>query len=156
MRTVNHITICGDIGRVFELASDVTRWPELLPHYRFVRLISSEGRRRIVEMAAHRDGIPVKWTSVQEPIPEERRILFTHIKGPTKGMEVEWLLEQEQVGDLSLVRVSITHEFNPPWGPVFGKLIAKHVVGGFFVENIAGKTLRRIKEIVEQEAGEKH
>jgi ribosome-associated toxin RatA of RatAB toxin-antitoxin module len=142
--------IHGDIGRVFELASDVTRWPELLPHYRFVRLISSEGRRRVVEMAAHRDGIPVKWTSIQEPIPEERRILFTHIKGPTKGMEVEWLLKQERVGDVLLVHVSILHEFNPPW-PVVGEFIARHVVGGFFVENIAGKTLRRIKEIVEQE-----
>jgi ribosome-associated toxin RatA of RatAB toxin-antitoxin module len=154
MRTVSHIAIHGDIERVFELAADVTRWPELLPHYRWVKLISSDGRRRVVEMAAHRDGIPVKWTSIQEPIPDEKRILFTHIKGPTTGMKVEWLFKQEQIGECNLVQVSITHEFDPKWGPVIGKFIAKHVVGGFFIENIAGKTLRRIKELVEQKAGE--
>lgn len=152
MRTVNHITIHGDIGRIFDLASDVTRWPELLPHYRYVKLISSDGRRKVVEMAAHRDGIPVKWTSILEPIPEERRILFTHIKGPTKGMEVQWVLKEAHFASGSVVAVSIIHDFNPKWGPVIGKLIARHVVGRFFVENIAGKTLRRIKELVEQEA----
>lgn len=148
MITENHIVMHAPIGRIFELASDVTRWPEILPHYRWVKLISEDGRKRVVEMAAHRDGIPVKWTSIQEPIPEEGRILFTHIKGPTTGMNVEWRMREEE--DLGFVLVSISHEFNPPW-PVVGPFLAKHVVGRFFVHNIAGKTLKRIKEIVEQE-----
>jgi len=146
MLTENSIAIRGPIGRVFELAAEVTRWPEILPHYRWVTLISREGRRRVVEMAAHRDGIPVKWMSIQEPIPEENRILFTHIKGPTKGMFVEWTMREEG----GLVYVNITHEFNPPW-PIVGPFIARYIVGGFFVHNIAGKTLARIKQIVEDE-----
>jgi ribosome-associated toxin RatA of RatAB toxin-antitoxin module len=82
MYAENHITIHGPIDRIFELAADVMDWPRILPHYRWVRLISQDGRRRTVEMAAHRDGIPVKWTSIQEPIAEERRILFTRRTGP--------------------------------------------------------------------------
>ena len=146
MLTENHIVIHGPIGRVFELASDVTRWPEILPHYRWVKLLSEDGNKRVVEMAAHRDGIPVKWTSIQEPIPGDNRILFTHIKGPTKGMHVEWRMHKED----GFVLVSITHDFSLPW-PVIGPFLAKHIIGRFFVHNIAGKTLKCIKEIVEQE-----
>jgi uncharacterized membrane protein len=144
MFTENNITINAPIDRVFEVASDVLRWPDILPHYRWVKLISEDGRRRVVEMAAHRDGIPVKWTSIQEPIPEERRIIFRHIKGPTTGMYVEWTMREEG----GVVHVRITHEFSPPW-PIVGRFIARHVVGGFFVHNIAGKTLATIKGIVE-------
>ena len=151
MYAENHITIHGPIDRIFELAADVLDWPRILPHYRWVRLISQDGRRRVVEMAAERDGIPVKWTSIQEPIPEERRILFTHIKGPTKGMEVEWTMKEEDGSHGHAVHVRITHEFNPPW-PLIGPFIARHVVGRFFIHNIANKTLGRIKRIVEGES----
>jgi len=145
MHTENHITIQGPIDRVFELAAEVTRWPEILPHYRWVKLISQDGRRRVVEMAAHRDGIPVKWVSIQEPIPTEKRILFRHIGGPTRGMDVEWTMRDND----GLVHVTINHEFKPVW-PVIGPL-AEYIIGRFFVHNIAGKTLARIKQIVEEE-----
>jgi hypothetical protein len=50
------------------------------------------------------------------------------------------------------VDVTIKHDFESDI-PVIGPMLAKHVVGDFFVHNIAGKTLGRIKEIVEAEAG---
>jgi len=147
MLTENYITISAPASRVFDLAADVLSWPGMLPHYRWVKLISEDGRKRVVEMAAHRDGIPVKWTSIQEPIPDALKIVFLHIKGPTRGMYVEWNINEE--GPLTHVR--ITHEFDPPW-PLVGRFIARHIVGGFFVHNIAGKTLSRIKEVAEGEA----
>jgi len=148
MITENEITIHAPAARVFALAADVLSWPEILPHYRWVRLIRDDGDSRVVEMAAHRDGIPVKWISVQEPRPDENKIIFRHIGGPTKGMHVEWNLREGMDGGSPSVRVTITHEFDPPW-PLVGPFIAKHVVGGFFVHNIAGKTLARIKELAE-------
>ena len=149
MQTENHIDIRGPIDRVYELAAEVLRWPEILPHYRWVRLIAKDGRRRTVEMAAHRDGIPVKWTAVQELVPEERRILFTHIGGPTRGMAVEWTMEERPGG---VVHVRIWHGFTHPW-PIVGPFIGEYIVGRFFVHNIAGKTLATIKKIVEGEKG---
>jgi len=148
MHTENHITIRGSIGRIYELAAEVTRWPEILPHYRWVKLLDKEGRKRTVEMAATRDGIPVKWMAIQTLVPEENRILFRHIEGPTTGMDVEWTLVQR--GDE--VDVTIRHDFESGI-PVIGALVSRYVVGQFFVHNIAGKTLGRIKRIVESEAG---
>jgi ribosome-associated toxin RatA of RatAB toxin-antitoxin module len=147
MFTENNIIINGSAKRVFDLASDVLMWPVHLPHYRWVRLVKENGGSRVVEMAAHRDGIPVKWTSILEPLPHEKKIIFRHIKGPTKGMYVEWIISQNGQG---WVDVRITHEFYHPW-PIIGPFIGKYVIGKFFVHNIAGKTLRRIKQIVETE-----
>ena len=79
--------------------------------------------------------------------PGERRILFKHIGGITRGMDVEWRLEPE--GDST--RVTISHELSYPV-PLLGPLFARFVVGDLFVRNIAGKTLACIKQIVEAEA----
>ena len=145
MHTENTITMRAPAGRIFEVASNVLDWPGILPHYRWVRLVRDEGASKVVEMAASRDGIPVKWTSILEPLAAENRIIFRHIKGPTTGMYVEWTITES--GGESKVR--ITHEFRPPtWMPEF---IAKHVIGEFFVHNIASKTLETIKKLVESE-----
>ena len=145
MYTENSITIKGSADRVFEIASNVLSWPEILPHYRFVNLIREEGHRRVVEMAAHRDGIPVKWTSIIEPLEKEKRIHFWHIKGPSKGMFVEWIIREAGGGYVS---VRITHDLNPR-DPV-SRFFAKYIIGKFFVHNIASKTLKIIKERVEK------
>jgi ribosome-associated toxin RatA of RatAB toxin-antitoxin module len=145
MQTQNAITMHGPIDRIFELAARVEDWPALLPHYRWVKLIAHNGNRKLVEMAAQRDGFPVKWTSVQELFPEEKRITFQHVKGVTRGMAVEWRLVQR--GDE--VYVTIDHEWKPRW-PVVGGWASRQI-GVLFIQNIAGKTLRRIREIVEEE-----
>ena len=145
MHTENSIVIRAPAERIFELACAVERWPELLPHYRWVREIERDGRRRVVEMAAHRDGIPVRWWAEQVCEPEVPRITFRHVRGVTKGMEVEWSFTPTADGQ---VLVRIDHELRLGW-PLIGGLVADRVIGPFFVGNIAGKTLRRIKQLAE-------
>jgi hypothetical protein len=99
-------------------------------------------------MATHRDGFPVKWTSVQELYPQEGRITFYHIKGVTRGMAVEWRLVPR--GDE--VYVTIDHEWKPRW-PLISKWASRQIAV-LFIQNIAGKTLRRIRDIVEAEQRE--
>src|SRR5260370_1423385 len=86
------------------------------------------------------------WRCRQELVPDERRIVFEHIGGITKGMDVEWRIVQ----DSDAVRVTIEHELSYPI-PLLGPLFAEYIVGRLFVHNIAGKTLRCIKQIVENE-----
>ena len=148
MFTANDIVMHAKAGRIFALASDVLRWPEILPHYRWVKLIREDGVSRIVEMAAKRNFIPVKWTSILTPVPSEHKIIFRHIAGPTRGMYVEWTMREEVTGGRAATHVRITHEFTHPL-PVLGPFIGKYIVGKFFVHNIAGKTLARIKYLVE-------
>ncbi len=148
MHTENAVEMRGPLDRIVHLAADVERWPEILPHYRWVTLLEGGGDRKVVEMAARRDRIPVKWRAVQEirrdgPTPV---IFYRHIRGVTKGMEVDWTFEPR--GDAVLVR--IRHDFRPGW-PLVGDLLAEKVIGPKFVAYIAGKTLATIKAKVENE-----
>ena len=146
MHSENVITIRGDLTRIVDMATDVERWPEILPHYRWVTLLEGGGDRKVVEMAARRGFIPVRWRAVQEirregPTPV---ITYRHIWGVTEGMDVAWTFEPTG----GAVRVRIAHEFRPPW-PIVGRLIADRIIGPLFVAHIAGKTLATIKQLVE-------
>jgi ribosome-associated toxin RatA of RatAB toxin-antitoxin module len=144
LHTENNVFIRADAAKVYRLAAAVERWPEILPHYRWVRVLEDDGRRRLVEMAAWRDRIPVRWRAEQELLPEVPRIVFRHVGGITKGMDVEWVFAPSEGG----VRVAILHDLHLAW-PLIGGVVADRVIGPMFVENIAGKTLRRIKELAE-------
>ena len=147
MHTVNSILIQADPHTIYRLAAAVERWPELLPHYRWVRVLTTDGHRRIVEMAARRDLIPVRWTAEQVLYPHEPRITFRHIRGVTTGMDVEWRFQPGPDG----VQVTIRHDLRLRW-PLIGGLVADYIIGPQFVASIAGKTLRRIKALAEAEA----
>jgi hypothetical protein len=59
-------------------------------------------------------------------------------------MWVEWRLENRA----DRVHVMIEHEL-AYHVPLIGPLFARYIVGGMFVDNIANKTLRCLKAIVE-------
>jgi ribosome-associated toxin RatA of RatAB toxin-antitoxin module len=129
---------------IYPLAAEVERWPEWLPHYRWVRLLERSDDHKLVEMAASRDGIPVSWRALQTLFPEVPRIEFRHVRGVTKGMAVAWTFQPQEGGTL----VRIEHRLDLGW-PLIGPWIADHIIGRGFVENIAGKTLRRVKQLAE-------
>jgi ribosome-associated toxin RatA of RatAB toxin-antitoxin module len=143
MHTENSIEIRGDVKRIFQVAAQVDKWPDILPHYRWVRILQRKKRRTTVEMAARRGRIPVSWTAVQEVFPYER-ITYKHIKGFTTGMDVTWSFKPVR----EKVQVVITHDFTLPW-PVIGRVISKYVVGALFVKPIASRTLQHIRHTVE-------
>lgn len=150
MHISNEIWIHASPRKVFRLAEAVERWPELLPHYRYVKLLGRTGDIRTVRMAASRDGLPVRWTSLLYPLPKENRIIFRHIRGVTRGMDVEWRLRKERGG----THVTIEHELRLrwPWG-IRG--LGEFIISRFFISNIAGKTLRRMKQLAEGRVGER-
>jgi hypothetical protein len=125
----------------------VERWPVILPHYRWVRVLAEDGATRTVAMAARRDWLPVRWVARQRLTPAEHRIDFTHVGGVTRGMDVTWRLVANDQGTL----VTLWHGFRPGW-PLVPDGLVHAVIGRFFVEHIAGKTLRRIKALAEIEA----
>ena len=61
MRTVDAIRMRAPVERVLEAAVEVERWPELLPHYRWVRMLERRGDGGLVEMAAWRPFGPVRY-----------------------------------------------------------------------------------------------
>jgi ribosome-associated toxin RatA of RatAB toxin-antitoxin module len=130
--------------RVFPLVADLDRWPERLPHYRYVRVLERSGGAVRAAMSARRGAIPVFWTAIQTPDRDAGRIRFRHVGGLTRGMEVLWTLDREEGG----TRARITHDLDLRW-PLVGGFLAERVIAPQFIEPIAALTLRRFKQIAE-------
>ena len=96
-------------------------------------------------MGARRGAIPVRWEAIQRPLLDERRIEFVHTGGVTKGMWVAWRFAERGDG--------ARREHRAPARPgVAAHRRAsprEHVIGPQFIEAIAGRTLRRIRELAE-------
>jgi uncharacterized membrane protein len=142
------ITIRAPAARIFALAVDVERWPRLLSHYRYVRRIPAPDGERRFAMGARRGLVPVRWEATQRPLPEEGVIEFTHTGGLTRGMAVAWRLVERGDGSTD---VSIEHELRLGW-PLIGGFAAERVIGPWFIDAIAGRTLRRIRLLAEGSA----
>ncbi|HEY7122461.1 MAG TPA: SRPBCC family protein [Ktedonobacterales bacterium] len=144
MHTVDTIAIASTPEIVYRLASDVERWPIILPHYRYVTVLERQGPNEcIVEMGAKRDWIPVWWRSQMRCYPDERRIVYKHIGGATTGMDVEWTI----VPTGGVTRARIMHDIDLAW-PVIGRLAA-WVMCDAFVSYIATRTLRGVAAAAE-------
>lgn len=146
MRSVLEISIAAPAQRIFALAADVERWPQLLPHYRYVRRLPSHDGGRRFAMGARRGPLPVRWEATQRALPDEGVIEFTHTGGVTRGMQVAWRIVPGADG----TRVSIEHRLELGW-PLIGRFAAERVIGPHFVDAIAGRTLRRMKQLAEQD-----
>ena len=142
--TETAIEIAAQPSTVFRFAAATERWPDYLPHYRRVRILAETGTTRIVEMAACRGWIPVRWTAEQTNDPLRPHIAFRHVRGWTRGMEVEWRFEPIPIG----TRVSIEHRLSFRF-PVAAKWLERHVVCDFFISYVAKRTLARMKVLAE-------
>jgi len=150
MRTVDRIRVHAPFARVFAAASSVSRWPAILPHYRWVRLLDDG----LVEMAAWRPfggrgGLikyPTWWVSEMTVDRPAGEIRYRHVQGVTRGMEVVWRLVE--AGDRA-VDVEIVHTWTGPMWPLIGRLAANLVIGPVFIHGIASRTLAGIRRYAE-------
>ena len=127
----------------YQVGADVERWPDILPHYRYVRFQRKEGfATGRVEMSAWRGFAgplrwPTWWVSEMTTDPSLPVVRYTHVDGITKGMDVVWEFENHARGTL----VRIIHEWDGPRWPLIGRFAADHVIGPHFVSVIARRTL---------------
>jgi coenzyme Q-binding protein COQ10 len=149
MRTVDRSRIAAPFDRVFSAASTVTRWPDILPHYRWVRLLDDG----LVEMAAWRPfGLvkyPTWWVSEMTIDRRAGEIRYRHVRGITRGMDVVWRLIEVGGGAGGDIDVEIVHTWEGPRWPLIGRLAANLVIGPIFIHGIASRTLAGIKHAAE-------
>ncbi len=150
MRTVDRLVMKAPVPRVFEAARNVERWPELLGHYRWVRMLERTDDGGMVEMAAWRPFGPLRyptwWVSEMRVDREAPAVHYRHVRGITTGMDVVWQLRQ--VGNET--EVTIVHEWTGPRWPLIGPLAAVAVIGPVFIHGIASRTLAGIRREVER------
>lgn len=143
MLTIDETTCDADPDTCFQVAADVERWPDILPHYRWVRFHRKDGfAEGVVEMAAWRHfgplGYPTWWVSEMEHDAEARVVRYRHIDGVTRGMDVVWEVSPREDGR-SFLR--IVHEWDGPAWPLIRGIAANAVIGPHFISHIAGRTL---------------
>jgi ribosome-associated toxin RatA of RatAB toxin-antitoxin module len=146
MHKINSILMRAPKTEIFETAANLELWPKILPHYRYIRFLERSPDRNVVIMAARRSGIPISWTSEQIIDRERLEIRFLHLKAWTKGMHVVWTFSDAPDGAL----VTISHDLRfriPALSP-----IVDPIIGGFFIYNVANKTLCCMKAYVETRA----
>ena len=139
----------------FRVGADVERWPEWLPHYRWVRFQRKDGwATGRVEMAARRSfgplSYPVWWVSEMHVEPERPAVVYRHVGGITTGMDVEWTFH-DLGGGRTLVRIVHDWSEGPAW-PLPGaarRLVADRVIGPVFIHHVASRTLAGIRRAAE-------
>jgi ribosome-associated toxin RatA of RatAB toxin-antitoxin module len=155
MYTVDETVVRGSPEECFRKGADVERWPEWLPHYRWVRFQRKEGfGTGRVEMAARRDfgplPYPVWWVSEMTVDEARPAVLYKHVDGITTGMDVEWTFTDRGDGT-TLVR--IVHDWPPgpawPLPAPLRRAIGSAVIGPVFIHHVASRTLAGIKRAVE-------
>jgi len=147
MNISNVTVIQAPLPTIFRVAADLARWPDFLPHYRYNRFLSAMPDGGIVKMSCVRTGIPTTWISEYHIDTERHELYFKHLKAAfnaTRGMVVVWHFTETPEG----VRVEITHDLELHW-PLIGGFVAKYIVGLFFIDFIATRTLAGLKRRVE-------
>src|SRR5258708_3546517 len=129
MRTVDRIRVHAPFSRVFAAASTVVRWPFILPHYRWVRVLDDG----LVEMAAWRPfggGLikyPTWWVSEMTVDRPAGEIRYRHVRGITRGMQVVWRLVEDDESSEGGVEVEIVHTGRGPTGTLLARACPKRL-----------------------------
>ena len=110
-----------------------------------MRVLAGDGPQRTVAMGAWRDCWPIAWTAEQTNDAAIPRIAFRHVRGWTRGMEVEWIFAPLPGG---ATRVTIVHRLDFAF-PVAAAWLGRVLVGGYFVHGVAARTLAQIKSLAE-------
>jgi len=153
MHTVDETDVAAPPATVFRFAAEVERWPDILPHYRWVTMGEGTREQAVVEMAAWRPfGLfnwPTWWRS-QMWIDEARmEVRYRHIEGITSGMDVLWRVEPRGTGS----HVTLVHDWaGPPW-VLIRRPAAEWVIGPIFVHGIATRTLAGVARAAERARG---
>ena len=150
MHTHNETLVRAPVEACFRAASEVERWPEILPHYRDVHFTRRDdpGRGRVYMSAFRHFGLvpwPTWWESEMVADADAAEIRYHHVAGITEGMDVLWTMEEEEDG----TRIVILHDWDGPGWPVIGGFAARRVIGPHFIRVVADRTLAGVRREAE-------
>lgn len=175
MHTRNEIVAHAPLDPCLRAASEVERWPEILPHYREVRFRRQDGpgEGRVFMSAFRHFGplpYPTWWESEMVTDFEAGEIRYRHVDGITEGMDVLWDLEEVEPpsgaddgeapddGPGPATRIVVLHDWEGPGWPLIGGFAARRIIGPHFIRVVADRTLAGVRAEAEAlhraEAGE--
>jgi ribosome-associated toxin RatA of RatAB toxin-antitoxin module len=145
VNSTSGIVIGAPPEKIFATVSQLLRWPEFLPHYRFVRQLPSvpDADWTLLHMSAEGGWFPVSWTARFRSDPSRMELHFEHVAAFTKGMRVVWTLTPVLEG----TRVEILHVLNFRIRGL--RWLMEPVLQHGFIEPVATRTLHTFKRLLE-------
>lgn len=147
MHSTSSILIQASRENIFSTVSQLLRWPEYLPHYRFVHQTSSHVHASqdwtCLHMSAEGGLFPVSWRAIFRADPSKQELYFEHVAAFTKGMKVVWQLTSTSEG--TLVEIHHALQFRIPGLGFFMEPLLQHG----FIEPVAKRTLTTFKRLLE-------
>lgn len=141
-RVRNEILIRAPAERVFSAISHLGNWPVILSHYRWTQPLPDGS----IKMSAWRGPFPVRWVSRYHTDPEKQELHFEHLSPITRGIRVCWKVIPK--GGCETL-VTVEHDLNTVRGRR-GRYMTDTVIGKFFIDHMARKTLTAFKQHLEK------
>lgn len=106
----HRITVAAPVDTVYEVVSDVRRWPYIFPPTVHAEQVESTGNSELIRLWALANGEVKNWTSRRELDPVRRRVSFRQevSQPPVSAMLGEWVLTA--TGPAS-TEVLLTHDY---------------------------------------------
>jgi ribosome-associated toxin RatA of RatAB toxin-antitoxin module len=146
--SASSIQIRAPRERIFDLAQDIVRWPELLPDYRKVQDAGPDPvGRPMFRMTVHRAGLPISWKSVCDIDGTALELRFEHLTGWTKGMKEVWTFTPTRDGTRAEIVQNLAFRVPPV------ALLVEPVIGIVLVRSLARKSLSALKQVTEKPVG---
>ncbi|OGP53016.1 MAG: hypothetical protein A2Y65_08880 [Deltaproteobacteria bacterium RBG_13_52_11] len=136
------IVIKSSIDKVYDIAENIAKFPDFMPHVKTSNMIKKQGNKRQVEMSAVVNGMKSHWISASTT-EKNKRIQYSQVKGLCKVMRGEWLFNKVPEG----TKITLIHNFDVGW-PVIGNLIGRVIVKNW-VDKYSHLTLGHIKSKAE-------
>lgn len=139
MHTENSIIINGSMDDVFDVMTDVKRWPQFLSSHKKMDFDYLENGKIMVR----RHGI-IKWESVITIDQTNKSMKSNQCNGPLKGLIAVWKFEEQEGHKTTMW---LFHEFYLNL-PLIGILIEALV--SVILRRISNNTLKAVKKEVEK------
>lgn len=97
---------------VYELASDMEKFPDFMPDVHKVKLVKKEGNKTVTAWETEVDGISISWTEEELFDDEAFKISYKLIEGDLDKFEGEWRFEETPSG--TKVTMTVDFDFGMP------------------------------------------
>ncbi|MBV9998343.1 MAG: hypothetical protein JO015_04425 [Verrucomicrobia bacterium] len=86
MKLTHEIIIRAPLVKTFAVASNLPRWPEFLPHYRYNRFVAQTPSGGLVRTSCVRSGITIRSLSEYRIDTKNRQLHFHHLKSTLNAL----------------------------------------------------------------------
>lgn len=125
----SEVEIAAPVDRVYAMARDIERFPEIMPDVEAVRIVERDGSRTVSEWTGliRQFNHTVKWTEEDDWNDAARHCAFRMLKGDFSKYEGTWDFA-DLGGNRTAMKLVLDYEFNLPLlGPLIKAVVKKLV-----------------------------